>query len=89
MRTSKHPERAREVATRHAIPKVYDTYQQLLDEVARFAGALAAQGVQKGDRVIIYMPMVPETAVAMFACARIGAIHSVIFGGGGHWQHRG
>ncbi|MCL4267368.1 MAG: propionyl-CoA synthetase [Anaerolineae bacterium] len=57
------------------------TYQQLLDEVARFAGALAAQGVQKGDRVIIYMPMVPETAVAMLACARIGAIHSVVFGG--------
>lgn len=65
------------------------TYQQLLDEVARFAGALAAQGVQKGDRVINYMPMVPETAVAMLACARIGAIHSVIFGGGEHWQHRG
>ncbi|MBX3059681.1 MAG: propionyl-CoA synthetase [Anaerolineae bacterium] len=57
------------------------TYQQLLDEVARFAGVLAAQGVQKGDRVIIYMPMVPETAVAMLACARIGAIHSVVFGG--------
>lgn len=57
------------------------TYQQLLDQVARFAGALAAQGVQKGDRVIIYMPMVPETAVAMLACARIGAIHSVVFGG--------
>ncbi|HRQ37093.1 MAG TPA: propionyl-CoA synthetase [Chloroflexota bacterium] len=57
------------------------TYQQLLDEVARFAGVLVAQGVQKGDRVIIYMPMVPETAVAMLACARIGAIHSVVFGG--------
>ncbi|MFZ0548929.1 MAG: propionyl-CoA synthetase [Candidatus Promineifilaceae bacterium] len=57
------------------------TYRQLLDEVARFAGVLTSQGVEKGDRVIIYMPMVPETAVAMLACARIGAIHSVVFGG--------
>ncbi|KAF0693928.1 Aste57867_15148 [Aphanomyces stellatus] len=57
------------------------TYRQLLDQVSRFAGALAAQGVTKGDRVVIYMPMVPETAVAMLACARIGAIHSVVFGG--------
>ncbi len=60
--------------------KIY-TYRQLLDKVALFAGALAAQGVEKGDRVIIYMPMIPETAVAMLACARIGAIHSVVFGG--------
>src|SRR4026209_1636682 len=51
------------------------TYGELLDRVARFAGALAGQGVQKGDRVIIYMPMVPETVIAMLACARIGAIH--------------
>jgi propionyl-CoA synthetase len=57
------------------------TYRELLDRVARFAGVLAGQGVQKGDRVIIYMPMVPETVVAMLACARIGAIHSVVFGG--------
>jgi len=57
------------------------TYRQLRDAVARFAGALAAQGVAKGDRVIIYMPMVPEAAIAMLACARIGAIHSVVFGG--------
>ncbi len=57
------------------------TYRQLRDEVAIFAGALAEQGVQKGDRVIIYMPMVPEAAIAMLACARIGAIHSVVFGG--------
>ncbi len=57
------------------------TYRGLLDEVARFAGALGRQGVQKGDRVIIYMPMVPEAIVAMLACARIGAIHSVVFGG--------
>ena len=57
------------------------TYQQLRDEVARFAGVLAAQGATKGDRVIIYMPMVPEAAIAMLACARIGAIHSVVFGG--------
>ena len=57
------------------------TYRELRDEVARFAGALAAQGVGHGDRVIVYMPMVPETVIAMLACARIGAIHSVVFGG--------
>jgi propionyl-CoA synthetase len=57
------------------------TYRQLRDEVARFAGALASLGVGKGDRVVIYMPMTPETLVAMHACARIGAIHSVVFGG--------
>jgi propionyl-CoA synthetase len=57
------------------------TYSTLRDRVARFAGVLLQQGVRKGDRVIIYMPMVPETAIAMLACARIGAIHSVVFGG--------
>ena len=57
------------------------TYLELRDEVARFAGALRRQGVEKGDRVIIYMPMVPEAVIAMLACARIGAIHSVVFGG--------
>ncbi len=57
------------------------TYTQLRDEVAKFAGALADQGVVKGDRVIIYMPMIPEAAIAMLACARIGAVHSVVFGG--------
>ena len=57
------------------------TYSQLLLEVARFAGVLASQGVGKGDRVILYMPMVPEALIAMLACARIGAIHSVVFGG--------
>ena len=57
------------------------TYRELRDEVARFAGALRDQGVQRGDRVIIYMPMVPEAVVAMLACARLGAIHSVVFGG--------
>ena len=57
------------------------TYSELLDEVARFAGVLAGQGVEKGDRVIVYMPMVPEALIAMLACARIGAIHSVVFGG--------
>src|SRR5262249_37084389 len=56
-------------------------YRALRDEVARFAGALAARGVAKGDRVIIYMPMVPEAMIAMLACARIGAVHSVVFGG--------
>lgn len=57
------------------------TYSDLRDHVARLAGALASLGVVKGDRVIIYMPMVPEAAMAMLACARIGAIHSVVFGG--------
>jgi len=61
--------------------KRHYTYRALRDEVARFAGALAALGVGKGDRVIIYMPMVPEAAIAMQACARLGAIHSVVFGG--------
>jgi propionyl-CoA synthetase len=57
------------------------TYAGLLDSVGRFAGVLRAQGVAKGDRVIVYMPMVPEALVAMLACARIGAVHSVVFGG--------
>jgi len=57
------------------------SYRELRDEVARFAGALAGLGVTKGDRVIIYMPMVPEAAIAMLACARLGAVHSVVFGG--------
>ncbi len=57
------------------------TYRELRDEVAKFAGVLVANGVGKGDRVIIYMPMVPEAAIAMLACARIGAVHSVVFGG--------
>ncbi|MBU2591596.1 MAG: AMP-binding protein, partial [Nitrospinae bacterium] len=57
------------------------TYSELLDLTAKFAGVLTKLGVAKGDRVIIYMPMVPETAVAMLACARIGAVHSVVFGG--------
>ncbi|MFZ1202045.1 MAG: propionyl-CoA synthetase, partial [Desulfobacterales bacterium] len=57
------------------------TYTQLRDEVAKFAGVLAAQGVKKGDRVLIYMPMIAEAAIAMLATARIGAVHSVVFGG--------
>ena len=57
------------------------TYRELLDRVSRFAGSLADLGVTKGDTVIIYMPMVPEAAVAMLACARLGAVHSVVFGG--------
>jgi propionyl-CoA synthetase len=57
------------------------TYARLLDRVARLAGALAARGVAKGDRVVMYMPMVPEAAIAMLACARLGAVHSVVFGG--------
>ena len=56
------------------------TYNQLKEKVSFFAGALVNQGVGKGDRVIIYMPMIPEAVVAMLACGRIGAIHSVVFG---------
>jgi acetyl-CoA synthetase len=57
------------------------TYSQMLDEVQRFANVLKGLGVNKGDRVNIYLPMIPEAAVAMLACARIGAVHSVVFGG--------
>jgi propionyl-CoA synthetase len=57
------------------------TYRELLDETARFAGVLRALGVQRGDRVVIYMPMIPEAVIAMLACARLGAVHSVVFGG--------
>ena len=57
------------------------SYQELTKEVSILAGALQAHGVQKGDRVIIYMPMIPESIMAMLACARIGAVHSVVFGG--------
>jgi propionyl-CoA synthetase len=60
--------------------RVY-TYAELTDAVARFAGALRRQGVERGDRVIVYMPMVPEAIIAMLACARLGAVHSVVFGG--------
>jgi acetyl-CoA synthetase len=57
------------------------TYQELYREVCKFANVLKSKGVQKGDRVAIYLPMIPELAIAMLACARIGAIHSVVFGG--------
>jgi propionyl-CoA synthetase len=57
------------------------TYRELRDEVARFAGLLMRFGVERGDRVLIYMPMIPEAVVAMLACARVGAVHSVVFGG--------
>ena len=57
------------------------TYRELRDQVARFAGGLKKLGVGKGDRVVIYMPMVPEAVIAMLACARLGAVHSVVFGG--------
>ena len=57
------------------------TYAQMLEKTARFAGALRMAGVEKGDRVVIYMPMVPEALIAMLACARLGAVHSVVFGG--------
>jgi propionyl-CoA synthetase len=61
--------------------KISFTYRQLRDEVATFAAVLTDRGVSKGDRVILYMPMVPEAVIGMLACARIGAIHSVVFGG--------
>ncbi len=57
------------------------TYHELLDQVSRFAGALKSLGVVKGDTIVIYMPMIPEAVVAMLACARLGAVHSVVFGG--------
>jgi len=57
------------------------TYRELLDRTARFAGALRGLGVGVGDRVVIYMPMIPEAVIAMLACARLGAVHSVVFGG--------
>src|SRR6056297_435706 len=57
------------------------TYAELLDAVARCAGVLTECGVEQGDRVLIYMPMVPEAIISMLACARIGAVHSVVFGG--------
>ena len=57
------------------------TYKNLKDQVALFSGALKKQGIKKGDRIIIYMPMIPEAVIAMLACGRIGAVHSVVFGG--------
>ena len=57
------------------------TYWDLYGEVNRFANALKARGIKRGDRVAIYMPMIPELAIAMLACARIGAVHSIVFGG--------
>ena len=66
---------------RSPAPSKTFTYRELRDQVAKLAGAIAAQGVGKGDRVIIYMPMIPEAVMAMLACARLGAVHSVVFGG--------
>jgi propionyl-CoA synthetase len=63
----------------HTIKKY--SYRELLDLVSRFAGGLLAAGIRKGDTVVIYMPMIPQAVIAMLACARIGAIHSVVFGG--------
>lgn len=57
------------------------TFTQLKTDVAKFAGALISKGIKKGDTVIIYMPMIPQAIIAMLACARIGAVHSVVFGG--------
>lgn len=73
------------IALEHVSPVTHSTkgitYLELRDRVASLAGALRAKGVEKGDRVIIYMPMIPEAVIAMLACARLGAIHSVVFGG--------
>ena len=60
---------------------IHITYKELYEETCRFSNALRAKGIKKGDRVIIYMPMVPEAAIAMLACARVGAVHSVVFAG--------
>lgn len=57
------------------------TYAELLDQVSHLAGALAKLGVSKGDRVLIYMPLIPEAVIAMLATARLGGVHSVVFGG--------
>lgn len=57
------------------------TYNELLNKTALLAGALAKLGVRRGDRVVIYMPLIPETVMAIMACARLGAVHSVVFGG--------
>ncbi|GAI97189.1 unnamed protein product, partial [marine sediment metagenome] len=57
------------------------TYEELYNEVCKFANVLKSKGIKKGDRVAVYLPMVPELPIVMLACARIGAIHSVIFGG--------
>jgi propionyl-CoA synthetase len=77
--------RGEQVAIIHDSPVTHTkrtiTYAELQERVARLAGALKARGVEKGDRVILYMPMVPEAVEAMLACARLGAIHSVVFGG--------
>ncbi len=62
-------------------PAVHITYRQLHERVSKFANVLKDQGIGKGDRVCIYLPMIPELAVAVLACARIGAIHSVVFAG--------
>lgn len=77
--------RARQVAIIYDSPVTNTvkkiTYGELLEQVSRLAGVLTAKGITKGDRVVIYMPMIPEAVVAMLACARIGSIHSVVFGG--------
>lgn len=73
------------IALEHVSPVTHSTkgitYRELRDRVASLAGALRAKGIEKGDRVIIYMPMIPEAVMAMLACARLGAVHSVVFGG--------
>ncbi|WP_129659408.1 propionyl-CoA synthetase [Rothia uropygialis] len=77
--------RGNQVAIRYDSPVTQTqqdiTYGDLLERVSKFAGALTAKGVSKGDRVLLYLPMVPESLVAMLACARIGAVHSMVFGG--------
>ncbi|XP_052119973.1 acyl-CoA synthetase short-chain family member 3, mitochondrial-like [Frankliniella occidentalis] len=78
------------VALIHASPVTNTTrkvtYGELQDQVSRLAGGLAALGVSKGDRVLIYMPLIPETIIAMLATVRLGAVHSVVFGGENTWE---
>jgi propionyl-CoA synthetase len=64
------------------------TYKELLEQVSKFAGALQGLGVKKGDTVIVYMPMIPQAVMAVLACARLGAVHSVVFGGFAPNYHR-
>lgn len=79
------PERAQDTAIiwegDEPVDSAHITYQELYENVCRFANVLKGEGVQKGDRVTLYMPMIPEAVYAMLACARVGAVHSVIFGG--------
>jgi propionyl-CoA synthetase len=81
VRWTRRSGRASSMTARSPAAKRTISYNEMLADVEAFAGALSDKGVAKGDRVVIYMPMVPEALVAMLACARLGAVHSVVFGG--------